>query len=60
MDYFNRVGVNASNVYYLNQDRKDQQIRDLKGSARSLAEELRAKQAMSMVERKTKMQEEAE
>ena len=43
LDYFNNVGKNASNKYYVNQDKKDQQKADARGGSRTVAEYLRAK-----------------
>lgn len=43
IEHFNSIGKNASNVYYVNQDRKDKQKADLKGDSRKVAEDLRAK-----------------
>ena len=40
-EYFNNVGKNASDKYYLNQDRKDEAMAKLKSTSKRLAEELR-------------------
>lgn len=42
-DYFNSVGKNASNVYYVNHDKQVKQKTDLKGDSRKVAEGLRNK-----------------
>ena len=36
IEHFNSIGKNASNVYYVNQDRKDKQKADLKGDSRKV------------------------
>lgn len=38
---FNDKGINSSNVYYVNQDRKDQARAALKGSGKDMAQALR-------------------
>ena len=40
---FNTVGNKASNVYYVNQDKKDARMASLKGGGKSVAENLRQK-----------------
>lgn len=42
-DYFNSVGKNASNVYYVNHDKQVKQKTDLKGDSKKVAEGLRNK-----------------
>lgn len=45
---FNNKGLNASNVYYINQDKKDNARAALKGSGKDMAEDLRRKHMMSV------------
>ena len=40
-EYFNNVGVNSSNKYYINQDRKDEAMAKLKSTSKQVAEDLR-------------------
>ena len=42
--YFNEFGKHASNKYYVNQDRKDNEKALMKGGSRKQAEDLRSKQ----------------
>lgn len=59
-DYFNRFGVNSSDVYYINYDKKQKEIADRKGGARILANDLRAKHSESDVNKRSRMAKEAE
>lgn len=53
--YFNEFGKNASNVYYVNQDRKDNAKAMLKGGSRHVAEDLRSKQEEGYRKRQEQM-----
>lgn len=59
-DYFNRFGVNSSDVYYINYDKKQKEIADRKGGARILANDLRVKHSESDVNKRSRMAKEAE
>lgn len=50
---FNTVGNKASNVYYINQDKKDARMASLKGGGRSVAENLRQKQTELVTDKQT-------
>jgi hypothetical protein len=36
-DFFNSMGVNSSNVYYINEDKKNARLAALKGGAHIMA-----------------------
>jgi hypothetical protein len=60
LDYFNTVGKNASNKYYVNQDKKDKQKADARGGSRKVAEDLRAKNVDTHKQKYQAMREAAE
>jgi hypothetical protein len=59
-EYFNDIGKDASNKYYVNQDKKDQQKIMLKGGSREVAENLRMKQDEKWKSRHEQMKEAAD
>ena len=59
-EYFNNVGKNASDKYYLNQDKKDAAMAKLKSTSKQVAEDLRQQQVEAQKERALKMQADAD
>ena len=59
-DEFNRVGISASNVYYINEDAKKARMATLKGTGRFVADDLRRKQENIVSTKQDQMRKEAE
>ena len=58
--HFNSIGKNASNVFYVNQDKKDQMKLEAKGGSRKLAEDLRTHNEQNHQKRYQSMRDQAE
>ena len=59
-DHFNTVGINSSDVYYVNHDKKEKQIAQLKGGSKIVAADLNNKYSDGIHFRNQKMKLEAE
>jgi len=53
--YFNDYGKNASDKFYLNQDKKDNAMAQLKSTSKQVAADLRQKQADAQNDRAVRM-----
>ena len=52
--------MKASDVYYINEDKKAAKMASLKGGARGVAEDLRRKQVASLDQKHRRMKEDAD
>ena len=59
-EHFKNVGMNASNIYYVNQDKKDKERKDMRGGSKDLGEQLRIKIQDNLKDRQDRMREAAE
>ena len=57
---FNERGINSSNVYYVNEDKKKMAMQALKGSGHGMANDLRQKHMSAYEAKQVRMKEEAE
>ena len=60
MEHFNKVGINSSNVYYVNHDKNIQKQAYLKGGALQQAQLLKQKHYEQLSEKHQRMKQEAE
>ena len=58
--YFNNIGVNSSDIYYVNADKKAAQINSLRGGAKIVAQELFVKHQAEKNAAKSRMAKDTE